>query len=75
MYEGLFRVPPHDVELLTTRTPSVRLSLPTGRDYFVTIMPFDAYGESIGKRIYPMSSELEFKLSHAQARGPVPPNR
>jgi hypothetical protein len=75
MYEGLFRVPPHDVALVTTRTPSVRLSLPTGRDYFVTIMPFDAYGESLGKRIYPMSSELHFKLSHVEGRDPVRPNR
>ena len=56
--EALYRLPPHDVDLITTREPSVRLELDPERPYFVTVMAFDEYHERVGKTLYLMSNEL-----------------
>jgi hypothetical protein len=71
MYECLFQEPPHDLGLFVTAIPRIELELPIGRTSYVTVMPFDAHGESVGKRIYQPSEELCFtpdtlrSLSHA----------
>ena len=58
MYDALFREPPSELGLVTTTETSVELDLPPGEKRFVTVMPYDKYGESIGRRLYNMSEEL-----------------
>ena len=57
MYEARYRLPTGDVGTVETTQPQVSLELPTGPVY-VTVMPFDRYGDAIGRRLYPMSEEL-----------------
>lgn len=58
MYDSLFREPPSDAGLITTSRMSVEIDLPHGEVKYVTIMPFDRYGESVGRKLYLMSEEL-----------------
>ncbi|MGE0767102.1 MAG: hypothetical protein AB7L90_11610 [Hyphomicrobiaceae bacterium] len=58
MYDALFREPPSELGLVTTKDTSVEVEVPPGVKRYVTIMPFDQYGESIGRRLYNMSEEL-----------------
>ena len=67
MYDRLFELPKSDVALVTTEVEEVRLELEAGHTYYVTVMPFDAHGEAVGRRIYRPSQELAIPL------GSVPP--
>lgn len=63
MYDNLFKEPPSDVLYLETPLTSIELSLANdGAPVYVTVMPFDEHGESVGRRLYNMSAEL--KLFH-----------
>ena len=65
MYEKLFKEPPHEIALIKTDKTYVNIPLDDSRTYFVTVMPFDAHGESVGKVLYQMSVEIKVT---------VPPN-
>ena len=58
MIDALYGRPPHDVALLETTAPAVLLDLDPGRAHYATVMPLDAYHESVGRELYPMSNEL-----------------
>ncbi len=58
MYDSLYRMPPSEIGVFETAEPTIRLELDPTTDHFITIMPFDAYHESIGKKMYLMSNEL-----------------
>jgi WD40 repeat protein len=58
MYDALFTLPPSDIALLTTPTTSITYALPAGGTYYVSVMPYDAYGQSIGKTLYHASDEI-----------------
>jgi hypothetical protein len=61
MYERRFSLPPSDVALMTTKEPTVtvRLKPPAaGGRYYLTVMPYDAHGEKVGRKFYPMSEEI-----------------
>lgn len=62
MYDKLFQEPPKDVGIITTRNTAVEINLPSGETRYVTVMPFDKHGETVGRRLYNMSEELV--LSH-----------
>jgi len=59
MYERLFKEPPHEVALIKTDHTHVNIPLDASRTYFVTVMPFDAHGELVGKVLYRMSEEIK----------------
>lgn len=59
MYERLFKEPTHNVALIKTNKTHVNIPLERSRTYFVTVMPFDAHGESVGKVLYRMSEEIK----------------
>jgi hypothetical protein len=60
MYDNLFKEPPKDVAFFETESTSVELPFSnTDKPIFVTIMPFDKHGESVGRRLYNMSVELK----------------
>lgn len=58
MYPARFRLPPADVARVDTPEPGVSLWLPPQVPVYVTVMPYDAYGESVGRTLYPMTEEL-----------------
>jgi hypothetical protein len=62
MYENLFAVPPSDVMLITRKAIETQVEIPVerGKTYYITVMPFDAYGKMIGRNLYPESNEIEF---------------
>lgn len=62
MYEKIFEVPPHDVALVSTKNLFVEIPLPLGEEYFITVMPFDAHGEEVGKQLYLLSHEFYIDL-------------
>jgi hypothetical protein len=64
MYSNLFELPPHEVALIETRQTSVQFPIKNGITYYVTVMPYDAHGENVGKNLYFMSNEI--KLSAGQ---------
>ena len=64
MYDSLFTMPPADVAALILKSAdgNATLSLRRAGTYFITIMPFDVYGESIGRTLYPESNELRVRV-------------
>lgn len=58
MYAARFQEPPCDVAFLETSAPSVELPTINDRPLYVTVLPYDRHGESVGRRIYPASEEL-----------------
>jgi hypothetical protein len=63
MYENLFKEPPHNVALVKTDQTYVNLPIDPARTYYITVMPFDAHGESVGKVLYRMSEEIKVSTS------------
>jgi hypothetical protein len=62
MYEKLYRLPLHEVRLLKTKHTFSDLALPPGATYFITVMPYDAHGEVVGRILYQMSDEIQVNL-------------
>jgi len=62
MNDRLYELPPSDVERITTPAERIPLVLSNGRNYFLTIMPFDEHGERVGKVLYRCSHELVIQL-------------
>ncbi len=64
MYENLFQIPPSEVALITLQSGETRVefSVQHGKTYFISVMPFDEYGERIGRLLYPASNELEIEV-------------
>lgn len=62
MYKYLEQEPHHEINLIKTSDTKVELFLPKHNTYYVTVMPYDAHGESVGKKVYPMSNELKLEL-------------
>ena len=64
MYERLFKEPPHEVALIKTDQTYINIPLEPSRTYFITVMPFDAHGELVGKVLYQMSEEIKVTAPH-----------
>ena len=62
MYNKLTKLPPHDVALITTKKRYVKFKLPSNlrSSFYLSVMPFDQYGQSVGLKTYPASYELKF---------------
>jgi hypothetical protein len=58
MYSARFQLPASDLTLVETSDTSVTVGVPRGVPAFFTVMGFDAHGESVGRRLYPLSEEL-----------------
>lgn len=59
MYERLFKEPPHEVALIKTDQTYIDIPLDKTKTYYITVMPYDAHGESVGKVLYQMSEEIK----------------
>jgi hypothetical protein len=63
-YESLFKLPASDVALIEVPADKNEtiITLRGKKMVFISIMPFDEYGKSIGRRLFPLSSELKIEL-------------
>ena len=61
MYMFLFELPPSNLGMikLPADKQQVGIQVKRGITYFITVMPFDAYGLSVGRVLYPVSNELK----------------
>jgi hypothetical protein len=61
-YDRLFKLPHSDVALIEVPGDRNEIAIPLKekKRIFVSIMPFDQYGKSIGKTLFPLSNELVF---------------
>ena len=57
----LFELPPSNLGMikLPADKQQVGIQVKRGITYFITVMPFDAYGLSVGRVLYPVSNELK----------------
>jgi len=58
MYSARFTVPACDLAWVQTNGTSVTVELPRGMPAYFSVMGFDAYGDSVGRRLYPLSEEI-----------------
>lgn len=63
-YDSLFNLPASDVALIEVTADKNETTIPLRgkKRVFISIMPFDEYGKSIGRRLFPLSSELKIEL-------------
>ena len=66
MYDARFKLPPGDVAVIET-TKTV-ISLPESRPLFVTVMAYDKHGESVSRKLYPMSHEIVVRETQSAAK-------
>jgi len=59
MYYSYHRLPPSDVDLVITTEGNLSITLPQDEIYYLTIMAYDAYGELVGRELYPASNEIK----------------
>ena len=65
MYDAKFKLPPGDVAVIETTQTAI--SLPKSRPLFVTVMAYDKHGESVGRKLYPMSREIVVRKTQSAA--------
>ena len=56
MYDARFKLPPRDIEMITTKETA--FGLPNARPLYITVMAYDKHGEAHRRTLYPMSYEL-----------------
>ncbi len=64
MYARLFELPPSEAGLVTLSPDNDQVVIPVkhAATIFITVMPFDSYGQSVGRVLYPVSNELKFVI-------------
>ncbi len=61
IYPAIFDVPPDDVaSYVFAESATQAVFGPFAESVYVSVMPIDAYGESIGRELYPLAEELRF---------------
>ena len=63
MYANLFQIPPSDVAKVDSNVPTITVPGLRPGTYFVSVMPRDSYGDSVGRELYPSSNELKVTVS------------
>jgi hypothetical protein len=58
MYGRLFALPPSDAASVQGVGPTVTVRGLKPGTYFVSVMAVDAYGQHVGRQLYPASDEL-----------------
>ena len=58
MYSKINTMPPAEYGVIKTVDTSVIIQVPPGELRYITIMPFDSHGESVGRQLYYFSDEV-----------------
>jgi hypothetical protein len=61
-YDNLFKEPHSEIAFIKTEQTSVDAHFESPGIYYITVMPYDAHGESVGKILYQMSEELKIPI-------------
>jgi len=61
-YDKVLSFPPMDAMTIDTKETEIELELNKGT-YYISIMPYDFHGESVGKKIYKISNELKIEIT------------
>ena len=63
--ESIYQLPPDDLGHLVVEadTPFSIIDMKGRKRVFISIMPVDHYGESVGRSLYPVSNELQIDLN------------
>lgn len=61
MYEALGRTPPDELGHYDVDDTGLALELPRGATWYVSVMPYDAHGLQVGRRLYRLSNELALR--------------
>jgi hypothetical protein len=64
MYDAYHRLPPAEIAQFTVSLGEVDIHIPEGETYYVSIMAFDAYGEQVGRKLYPVSNEIKLNFEN-----------
>lgn len=62
MYENLYKEPPYDIALIKTAQNQASIPIKEPGTYYITVMPYDAHGESVGKKLYLVSEEIKVQI-------------
>ena len=59
MYDQLYKLPPSDLGVIRVFQTDASVEIPDDEDVFITIMPRDQYGDSLGRLRYELSHEFK----------------
>jgi len=62
MYPRLFEMPPSDAASATSEGPSITVRGLAPGTYYVSVISVDAYGQQVGRTLYPASNELRLSV-------------
>jgi hypothetical protein len=62
MYENIYKEPPDDIALIKTTQNQVSIPIKEPGTYYITVMPYDAHGESVGRKLYLVSEEIKVQV-------------
>jgi hypothetical protein len=62
MYENLYKEPPYEIALIKTAQNQVSIPIKEPGTYYITVMPYDAHGESVGRMLYIVSEEIKVQV-------------
>lgn len=60
-YDKIGQLPPAEVYAINTENTEIELDLEKGI-YYISIMPYDAHGFSVGREVYLLSNELRIEV-------------
>jgi hypothetical protein len=58
----LYKEPPHEIAFIKRQEENISITLEQSGTYYVTVMPYDAHGESVGRVIYEPSPEIKIQV-------------
>jgi hypothetical protein len=58
----LYKEPPHEIAFIKRQEENISIALEQSGTYYVTVMPYDAHGESVGRVIYEPSPEIKIQV-------------
>lgn len=58
MHDNVYKISPSDLDIIQTKNSFLEIELDFKNSVYITVVPYDEYGEKIGKTIYHMSHEV-----------------
>ena len=58
----LYKEPPHEIAYIKSQEEHISITFEQSGTYYVTVMPYDAHGESVGRVMYEPSQEIKIQF-------------
>jgi hypothetical protein len=62
MLDLLYTEPPHEIAIIKTSVETAQINIKQSGFYYITIVPYDAHGESVGRAVYKPSQEIKIQV-------------